>query len=60
MLATGHSAVAAVKRLKEHGARDIRLACLLAAPEGVAELARAHPDVRVFTAAVDAHLNDHG
>jgi uracil phosphoribosyltransferase len=60
MLATGHSAVAAVSRLKEHGARDIRLACLLAAPEGIAELARAHPDVRVFTAAVDARLNDHG
>ena len=60
MLATGHSAVAAVARLKARGARDIRLVCLLAAPEGVAELARAHPDVRVFTAAVDARLNDHG
>jgi uracil phosphoribosyltransferase len=60
MLATGHSAVAAVARLKERGARDIRLVCLLAAPEGVAELARAHPDVRVFTAAVDERLNDHG
>jgi uracil phosphoribosyltransferase len=60
MLATGHSAVAAISRLKEHGAGDIRLACLLAAPEGVSELARAHSDVRVFTAAVDARLNDHG
>jgi uracil phosphoribosyltransferase len=60
MLATGHSAVAAIARLKEHGARDIRLACLLAAPEGIAELARVHPEVRVFTAAVDARLNDHG
>ncbi|HEX6001395.1 MAG TPA: uracil phosphoribosyltransferase [Hyphomicrobiaceae bacterium] len=60
MLATGHSATAAIRRLKEHGARDIRLACLLAAPEGIAELARAHPDVHVFTAAVDARLNDHG
>jgi uracil phosphoribosyltransferase len=60
MLATGHSAVAAVARLKARGARDIRLVCLLAAPEGVAELARVHPDVRVFTAALDERLNDHG
>jgi uracil phosphoribosyltransferase len=60
MLATGHSAVAAVTRLKEHGARDIRLVCLLAAPEGIAELAGTHPDVPIFTAAVDSHLNDHG
>jgi uracil phosphoribosyltransferase len=60
MLATGHSAVAAVGRLKGRGARDIRLVCLLAAPEGVAELARAHPDVRVFTAALDERLNDLG
>ena len=60
MLATGHSAVAAVDRLKGRGARDIRLVCLLAAPEGVAELARAHPDVRVFTAALDERLNEHG
>src|SRR6185503_1483443 len=60
MLATGNSAVAAVSRMKEHGARDIRLACVLAAPEGIAALARAHPEVRVFTAAVDSHLNDRG
>jgi len=60
MLATGNSAVAAVTRLKQRGARDIRLACVLAAPEGIAEMGRAHPDVRVFTAAVDARLNDHG
>ena len=60
MLATGNSAVAAVTRLKQRGARDIRLACVLAAPEGIAEMGRAHPDVRVFTAAVDAQLNDHG
>ena len=60
MLATGNSAVAAVSRLKERGAHDIRLVCLLAAPEGIAALARAHPDVRVFTAAVDARLDDHG
>jgi uracil phosphoribosyltransferase len=60
MLATGNSAVAAVTRLKQRGARDIRLACVLAAPEGIAEMGRARPDVRVFTAAVDARLNDHG
>jgi uracil phosphoribosyltransferase len=60
MLATGHSAVAAITRLKEHGARDVRLVCLLAAPEGIAELARGHPRVRVFTAAVDSHLDEHG
>ena len=60
MLATGNSAAAAVSRLKERGARDIRLVCLLAAPEGIAALARAHPEVRVFTAAVDARLDDHG
>jgi uracil phosphoribosyltransferase len=60
MLATGHSAVAAITRLKELGARDVRLVCLLAAPEGIAELAQTHPDVRVFTAAVDERLDDHG
>src|SRR5262245_31857399 len=60
MLATGHSAVAAVGRLKERGARDIRLVAILAAPEGVAELQRTHPDVRIFTAALDERLNEHG
>jgi uracil phosphoribosyltransferase len=60
MLATANSAVAAINRLKDRGAREIRLVCLLAAPEGIAALARAHPEVRVFTAAVDSHLNDHG
>jgi uracil phosphoribosyltransferase len=60
MLATGHSAVAAISRLKARGARDIRLMCLLAAPEGVSELAGAHPDVRIFTAALDERLNEHG
>jgi uracil phosphoribosyltransferase len=60
MLATGNSATAAISRLKDRGARNIRLVCLLAAPEGIATLAGAHPDVRVFTAAVDARLNDHG
>ncbi len=60
MLATGNSAVAAVDRLKERGARDVRLVCLLAAPEGLARLRGQHPDVRVWTAAVDEKLDDHG
>ena len=60
MLATGNSAVAAVRRLKESNARSIRLVCLLAAPEGVAAFSAAHPDVPLFTAAVDSHLDDHG
>jgi uracil phosphoribosyltransferase len=60
MLATGNSAVAAISRLKDRGARNIRLVCLLAAPEGIAAVTGAHPDVRVFTAAVDERLNDHG
>ncbi len=60
MLATGNSAVAAVSRLKDRGAREIRLVCLLAAPEGIAALGRAHPEVRVFAAAVDTRLNEHG
>ena len=60
MLATGNSAVAAIDRLKEHGARDIRFVCLLAAPEGVGHVRGQHPDVRIWTAAVDERLNDHG
>jgi len=60
MLATGNSSAAAIQRLKEHGANHIRLACLLAAPEGIEALHAAHPDVPVFTAAIDSHLNDHG
>ena len=60
MLATGNSAIAAVNLLKERGAKDIRLACLLAAPEGIEKLRCAHPDVRIWTAAIDSHLNDHG
>ena len=60
MLATGNSAIAAVSRLKEQGARDIKLVCLLAAPEGVDALANAHPDVPIFTASLDSHLNEHG
>jgi uracil phosphoribosyltransferase len=60
MLATANSAVAAIDRLKERGAKDIRFVCLLAAPEGIARLTAAHPDVKVWTAAIDDHLNDHG
>ena len=60
MLATGNSAAAAVKRIKEAGAGRIKFVCLLAAPEGIAAFAAAHPDVPVITAAVDRELNDHG
>ncbi len=60
MLATGHSATAAISRLKDRGAANIRYVCLLAAPEGVRALGEAHPDVPIFTAAIDSHLNDHG
>jgi len=60
MLATGHSAVAAVTRLKTTRPRSIRFVCLVAAPEGLHTLQQAHPDVPVFTAAVDQGLNDHG
>jgi uracil phosphoribosyltransferase len=60
MLATGNSSAAAVKLLKEAGATDIRFLCLLAAPEGVARMAEAHPDVRIVTAALDKRLNDKG
>jgi uracil phosphoribosyltransferase len=61
MLATGHSAAAAVSKLKQRAApRSIRLACLLAAPEGIAHLQGAHPDVPITTCAIDRCLNDHG
>jgi uracil phosphoribosyltransferase len=60
MLATANSAVAAVDRLKERGARDMRFVCLLAAPEGIEKFRGMHPDVHIWTAAIDDHLNDHG
>ena len=60
MLATGGSAAAAITFLKERGARNIKLACIIAAPEGIEVVRNAHPDVDIFTAAVDSHLNDHG
>jgi uracil phosphoribosyltransferase len=60
MLATGNSANAALSRVKDEGAKDIRLVCLLAAPEGIKAVNAAHPDVTIFTAAIDSHLNEHG
>jgi uracil phosphoribosyltransferase len=60
MLATGNSSAAAIDLLKKSGATNIRFMCLLAAPEGVARMKEAHPDVPIVTAAVDSHLNDHG
>ncbi|MCO6416750.1 uracil phosphoribosyltransferase [Siccirubricoccus sp. KC 17139] len=60
MLATANSAVAAVDRLKERGCRELRLVCLLAAPEGVERFHGTHPDVPIWTAAVDERLNEHG
>jgi uracil phosphoribosyltransferase len=60
MLATGHSAAAAVTRLKQAGAANIRFVCLLAAPEGLEAFHAEHPDVTVFTAAIDRGLDDHG
>ena len=60
MLATGGSATAAVTTLKTAGARRIRFLCIVAAPEGVRRMLDGHPDVRVFTAALDRQLNQHG
>jgi uracil phosphoribosyltransferase len=60
MLATANSAIAAVDKLKERGVTDLRFVCLLAAPEGIEKFTKAHPDVPVWTAAIDSHLNDHG
>ena len=60
MLATGNSAAAAVDMLKDRGVTRLRLMCLLAAPEGIKHFTETHPDVPVWTAAIDSHLNDHG
>ena len=60
MLATGSSSVAAIDRLKKEGARDLRLLCLLAAPEGVARMKKVHPDVPIFTASLDEKLDERG
>ncbi len=60
MLATGNSAAAAIARLKQLNPRSIKFVCLLTCPEGVATLQAAHPDVPIYTAAIDRGLNDHG
>ena len=60
MLATGHSAVAAVGRVKDEDVSDIKFLCLVASPEGIETLLEAHPDIHIYTAAIDRELNDHG
>ena len=60
MLATGNSAVAAVERLKELNPKSIKFVCLLTCPEGVKTMQEAHPDVPIYTAAIDRELNSHG
>src|SRR4030088_3197190 len=60
MLATGNSAVAAVDRLKEFGPKSIKFVCLLTCPEGIDAMHRAHPDVPIYTAAIDRQLDEHG
>ena len=60
MLATAHSAIAAVDRLKESGAKRIKFICILGSETGARAFAEVHPDVPVFAAAIDAKLNDHG
>ena len=60
MLATAHSGIAAVDRLKQGGAKKMKFVCLLAAPEGVSAFTTAHPDVPLYTASIDRQLNEHG
>jgi len=60
MLATANSAIAAIDRLKRRGANNLRFLCLLAAPEGIEKFSAAHPDVPIFTAAIDSHLDEKG
>jgi uracil phosphoribosyltransferase len=60
MLATGNSAIAAVDRIKELQPKSIKFVCLLTCPEGIATMQGAHPDVPIYTAAIDRQLNDHG
>jgi uracil phosphoribosyltransferase len=60
MLATGNSAAAAIERLKRGGAKTIKFVCLLAAPEGIEVMRKAHPDVPIITASIDQRLNEHG
>jgi len=60
MLATANTSIAAIQRLKDRGANNLRFLCLLAAPEGIEKFSTAHPDVPIFTASIDSHLNDQG
>lgn len=60
MLATGNSAVAAVDRVKSTGPRSLKFVCILASPEGLANFHECHPDVPVYTAAIDERLDEHG
>jgi uracil phosphoribosyltransferase len=60
MLATGNSAIAAVERIKELNPKSIKFVCLLTCPEGIAALHKAHPDVPLYTAAIDRQLDEHG
>ena len=60
MLATGNSAIAAVDRLKQLKPKSIKFVCLLTCPEGISALQKAHPDVAIYTAAIDRQLNEHG
>jgi uracil phosphoribosyltransferase len=60
MLATGGSAVASIRFLKERGARSIKFMCLIAAPEGIKRVQSEHPEIDIYTAAIDDHLNSHG
>jgi uracil phosphoribosyltransferase len=60
MLATGGSSSAAITMLKEHGCRNIHFMCIIAAPEGIARMQKDHPDVDIYVAALDDHLNEHG
>ena len=60
MLATGNSAVAAVERIKALNPKSIKFVCLLTCPEGIATMRKAHPDVPIYTAAIDRQLNEHG
>lgn len=60
MLATANSSIAAVDQLKKRGANNLRFLCLLAAPEGIEKFSNAHPDVPIYTAAIDSHLNEKG
>ena len=60
MLATGNSAIEAIRLIKEAGAKTIRLVCLISAPEGIYAIQKAHPDVDIYVASIDEKLNEHG